>query len=205
MDASNEDGSRRPSWWQTLPGVLTAVAAVISAVAGLIIALNGRSAGDETSQESPVNLSPLPPREGATSGIGAAPAATTRATTAARTLDARAFPEGTTLTLSGGNLILDILSARLEPFNADMRALRFKIRFTNNGKTFERSYYLTLRLVADGVPRAPTEPPWEQIEAQSARELEYVFEVPANARTTLLRVSKDPESMELPIDLAAAR
>ena len=59
--------------------------------------------------------------------------------------------------------------------------------------------------MADGVPRAPTEPPWEQIEAQSALELEYVFEVPANARTTLLRVSKDPEAMELPIDLAAAR
>ena len=37
-----DEGSRTEhrSWWQTLPGVLTAFASVITAAAGLIVALN---------------------------------------------------------------------------------------------------------------------------------------------------------------------
>ena len=182
--------STQPRWWQTLPGILTAVAAVISAIAGLVIALNGRSAGEEGLQQAAAHVN-----------TPAAPAAATPATVAARTLGAPAFPEGKTLRLSGGNLILDIISARLEPFNADARLLRFRIRFTNNAKTFERSYYLTLRVVANGVPLAPRDPPLEQIEAQSALEIEYVFEIPATTGAASLRVSKDPQVMELPIFL----
>jgi hypothetical protein len=202
VSPADEESSRRTqSWWQTLPGVLTAFAAVISAVAGLLIALNGRSAGDEMRQEVPADLSGQPPRAGATTARTSAVPAPTAA--AAVSLDAGAFPKGTTLRLNGGNLILDILSARVEPFNAGARTLRLNVRFTNNAKTFERSYYLTFRLIVDGLARAPKDPPLEQIEAQSAREIEYVFEVPVNARTISLRVSKDPESMELPIDLPA--
>ena len=37
MTANN---SSNPSWWHTVPGILTAVAAIISAVTGLIIALH---------------------------------------------------------------------------------------------------------------------------------------------------------------------
>lgn len=36
----------RQSWWQTLPGILTALAAVIVAIAGLVPALKGRGAGE---------------------------------------------------------------------------------------------------------------------------------------------------------------
>lgn len=40
MDFMSQQGGPRKSWWQTLPGVLTATAGVITAVTGLIVALN---------------------------------------------------------------------------------------------------------------------------------------------------------------------
>lgn len=36
----NNDPSRPSSWWQTLPGILTAIAATITAITGLVAALN---------------------------------------------------------------------------------------------------------------------------------------------------------------------
>lgn len=35
-----EDRPKEKSWWQTVPGVLTATAGIITAVTGLIVALN---------------------------------------------------------------------------------------------------------------------------------------------------------------------
>ena len=47
-----------------------------------------------------------------------------------------------------------------------------------------------LRLLVDGVPRAPTSAPLGQIEKQSASEFDYVFEVPATVTRAVLRVSR---------------
>jgi len=54
-----EEESKSGGWWQTLPGILTAVAAIITAVAGLIIALHqtgilgGGGKPTQTEQGSP--------------------------------------------------------------------------------------------------------------------------------------------------------
>src|SRR5215468_2355321 len=47
-----------PSWWQTLPGILTAVAGIITAATGLIVALN--QAGALSSKEKTVSPTPAP-------------------------------------------------------------------------------------------------------------------------------------------------
>jgi hypothetical protein len=47
------------SWWQTLPGVLTAVATIITAATGLIVALN--QAGVLSGKEKIDSRSPAPP------------------------------------------------------------------------------------------------------------------------------------------------
>jgi hypothetical protein len=93
-------GSPKTSWWSTLPGILTATAAVITALSGLlaILAQNGvfgddnkpiaakaldvtvsspgapkTSIDDKPSQTKPVDAAPKAGTDGAASGIAAAP------------------------------------------------------------------------------------------------------------------------------------
>ncbi|HEV2664793.1 MAG TPA: hypothetical protein VG324_07775, partial [Blastocatellia bacterium] len=68
------DESPKPqSWWQTLPGILTAVAGIITAATGLIVALTqaGVFQGKEKTVSSTptptVTLAPAPITDGATS------------------------------------------------------------------------------------------------------------------------------------------
>lgn len=104
--------------------------------------------------------------------------------------------------LSGGKLVLKILSAHLEPFNADTRVLRLNIRWTNNGNSFVRNYYWTLRLLADDVSHAPNDSLFEEISAHSAKDLEYAFNVPVNAQRVILKITNDEgEEAEVPFDL----
>ena len=48
-----EDKSSSTTWWQTLPGILTAVAALLTAVGGLILAFHQAGLFDRTSQKAP--------------------------------------------------------------------------------------------------------------------------------------------------------
>src|SRR5204863_458032 len=57
----------------------------------------------------------------------ATPAAAAGATSAQRLK----LPAGMEVKLAGGQTVIKILSAELEPFNAEKRALRFAVRHTN--------------------------------------------------------------------------
>jgi hypothetical protein len=184
------------NWWQTIPGVLTALAAVISAVAGLIVALNGRPAVRSPERTEPSRTERTLPTTASSTAADARPAGQ-RALTGAVTL-----PSDPEVRLSGGKLVLRIVSARVEPFNAEERVLRLSIRWTNDDKSFVRNYWWTLRLVVDGVSRAPEDWGYEQVEAHSARELPYSFKVPAAAGRVVLAISNDSgERAELPLEL----
>src|SRR3979409_1023074 len=51
----SEKPSGPPSWWQTLPGILTGVAAIITAATGLIVVFN--RAGNRSEDTGPASLS----------------------------------------------------------------------------------------------------------------------------------------------------
>ena len=57
----------------------------------------------------------------------------------------------------------------------------------------------------NGVPVAPTTAPMDQIEASSAKEFDYVFEVPAAATRAVLRVIRGDQTSDIPLDFTAAR
>lgn len=57
-----DEPSKSQSWWQTLPGILTAVAAIITAITGLIVALNqagGFSRESNSASPSPTQTAAL--------------------------------------------------------------------------------------------------------------------------------------------------
>jgi hypothetical protein len=121
---------------------------------------------------------------------------------AASSAQAVVVPSRSTLTLPRERVTLTILSGTLETLNADTRLLTLRIRFSNNGSSFYRTYYSNLRLLVDGVPRAPNDPPLEQVDAASAREFEYRFDLPAAATRAVLRVVHGDQADEIPLNVA---
>src|SRR5215208_4693739 len=100
---------RSGSWWLTLPGVLTGVAAVITAVTGLAIGLHQISAPSGPEKAS----SPEKPAADTTQQSLALPAG--------REVKFPLAPG------CEGELVYKILSARLEPYNWDKRTLRVSV------------------------------------------------------------------------------
>ena len=110
-------------------------------------------------------------------------------------------PTQASVTLPRERVTLTILSGTLERLNADTRLLTLHIRFSNNGTSFYRTYYSNLRLVVDEVPRAPNDPPLEQVDAASAREFDYRFDLPGAATRAVFRVTHDDQMGEIQLDL----
>ena len=128
---------RSGSWWLTLPGVLTGVAAVITAVTGLAIGLHQISAPSGPEKAS----SPEKPAA-VTTQNNSKPSSASSDTTTSQTpssddasQQALALPAGMEVKLGGGDIVYKILSARLEPYNAEKRLLRFTIRCTATATT----------------------------------------------------------------------
>jgi hypothetical protein len=200
---SDETDSERPkllSWLQTVPGLLTAVAALITALTGLAVAvyqirdaqINAPSGSEQASPEKPdAATSQSPSGDGDTQQSGALPA-------------------GMEVKLEQGYIVYKILSARLEPYNAEKDALRFTVRCTNNDDYPLNFWDRSFRLVVDNVPRAPISGLNEIVEGRSAKEGDIVFEVPTGESKVVLQISAPTpsgtdETTEIPFDLTAAK
>ncbi len=200
---SNEAESEKPkllSWLQTVPGILSAVAAVITAVTGLTVAVyqirdsqgSTPSGSEQVSHEEPDAAASQTP-----SGGGG-------------TLQSVALPAGMEVKLAEGHIVYKILSAHLEPYNTEKDALTFTIRCTNNYDYPMNFWDSSFRLLVDGVPRAPTSDLNEIVEGQSAKEGNIVFEVPTGENRVVLQISAPTpsgtdETTEIPFDLTAAK
>lgn len=109
-------------------------------------------------------------------------------------------PTHATVTLSREQVSVTVLSGTLERVNAGTRSLVLRVRFANDGtRSFYRTYYSSLRLLIDGVPHAPDDPPLEQVDASSVGEFDYRFDVPATATRGVLRVTHDDQAGEIPL------
>jgi hypothetical protein len=194
--APKSGGAGKPvSWWHTLPGVLTALAAVITAVTGLVVAVRSSDApASEPGPPAAVAAQPASGPQPSVPSIAFVPAG-----------GATALPSGMEVRLAGGDVAIRILSARIEPFNREKRSLVFLVRHTNNSRYPHNFWVRSYRLVVDGAPRAPTNQLNELVDAQSAKDGEVVFEVPVGAAGVQLRISAGDEGTEIPFVLPAAQ
>ena len=176
---SDEEKGR--SWWHTVPGILTGVTAIISAVAGLLVAINqtGWFARPE-SQATERNRSPIAIPQGA----GANGVAGTVV-----------MPQLRQYQL--GELVFTILSASLTARNSESGTLSIKVRLLNNKSYTANFWNDEFRLLIDDVPQAPNGSLNELVEGNAAKDGEVTFVVPRSASTAKLRIQAGDEKTDI--------
>lgn len=190
------DEQKPQKWWQTVPGILTAIAATITAVTGLVVAL--QQAGvfqSQTSPSAPVEVSKPPAVAGTVPGASKAGRQSTEYP--------RALAAGTEVRL--GSAAYRILAAQLDRRNVEELTLRFTVRMTNSAKYPTNFWDETFRLVVDGVPRAPVGGLNKLVQGDSAEEGDVEFAVPTATQSAVLQVRHSDESTRIPVDLAGKR
>jgi hypothetical protein len=103
--------------------------------------------------------------------------------------------------LSSGAADYTILSAEIEPVDAERRSLKFAVRFVNGGRYPSNFWSASFRLLVDSVPRAPTNSLDEVVPADSAKNGDVIFEVPAGTKDVVLQINSGDEKSRLPFKL----
>ena len=174
------------SWWATLPGLLTAAAAVITAVTGLLLGLGqlgmfdaGRPAVSTASASSTAAGSAqpggtVPPPTGAPAATGNS-AGWTVALPAERKFRA-------------ADVEYEILGAGVRPDVSGRIALTLTLRCTNHGRYDINFWDSTFRLNADGINHSPDSGLNELVAGDSSKSGDVRFILPADTREALLRI-----------------
>src|SRR5215208_3824315 len=187
---------RSGSWWLTLPGVLTGLAAVITAVTGLAVGLHQISAPSSTEKaSSPEKPAPVTPQNNSKTPPASSDTTTFQTPSSnGATQQSLALPAGMEVKMAGGDVVYKILSASLEPYNAEKRLLKFTVRFTVGDLPAVGFGASDFRLLVDDVPREPIKFSSEGqaaivVESGSAKEGDVVFEVPTTENEVVLQIS----------------
>jgi hypothetical protein len=189
-----EKPSSNTNWWQTLPGMLTGVAAIITAVTGFLVAFNHMGARSGDPAPSSRSVPDVAPRgSAATSNGREQPVAT-----AAQPIQ---LPAMNRVRLAGGTAVITILSAEIEPIDAQRRSLTVVVRYMNTDRYDANFWSASYRLIIDDVPRAPTNLLDEVVSGDSAKEGEIVFELPVSAKNVVLQVGARDDKARIPLAL----
>ena len=175
MSQSPEPESK--AWWQTLPGVLTASAGIITAITGLLLALH--QLGVFHRAPPPDTPSNNPP----SSSSGAPASNSTSVPAGLRTLQLPA-----TTQVRSGELVYQLLSAQISPYAPGKIALRLGVRMINNGNYSANFWAASFRVVADGILLAPDSDLDDVLAPHATREAVLEFVIPESTSTVGLQM-----------------
>ncbi len=184
----------RQSWWQTLPGILTGVAALITAVTGFIVAFNH-------TRSEPSSPSSKSSEAGTQTSRPAAESRDQSDRRASAKTQPVALPPLNRVKLAGGDAVITLLAAEVEPIDLERKSLSLKVRYLNAGRYQANFWSASYRLIVDDVPRAPTNFLDELVDAGAAKEGQVVFEVPNTIKDVVLQISAGDEKSRIPLTL----
>ncbi|OQW40057.1 MAG: hypothetical protein A4S08_05665 [Proteobacteria bacterium SG_bin4] len=195
------DEQKSQKWWQTVPGLLSATAGLITAATGMIVALHQTGFLDKDSGHAPQAPSgSLAQPE--TVQSDAAPNARPNTASSSKSEVAQtsiALAAGSEVRL--GNAVYKILAVQLDRYNVEKLSLRFTVRMTNNDRYPVNFWDESFRLLVDGAPLAPVSGLNKLLHSRSAEEGEIEFVIPVTAQSVALKIEHLNESTEIPINL----
>ncbi|MBT2594839.1 hypothetical protein [Arthrobacter sp. ISL-72] len=171
------------NWWTTLPGLLTAAAAVITAVTGLLLGLGQLGVFDGGRPAAPVSG---PSTAGAPQHGGTPQPGGSRSGDGANAGWTVALPAERKY--RSVDVEYEILDAAVRPDASGKVALSFTIRCTNHGRYDINFWDSTFRLGAGGVNYSPDSGLNELVAGDSSKSGDVRFIVPADTRDVSLRI-----------------
>ena len=173
--------SESKSWWQTLPGLLTAIAGIITAVTGLLVAVH---------QAGWFNHAPAPFASVQTTNPTSGNAAQPSGTSAARSQATRSLPLPQTTQIRNDSAVYQLLAARVDPYSPGKVALHLSVRMTNNNRYDDNFWAASFRLSSNGTLIAPNSDLDELIAANSSKDAEIEFILPDNLASAGLQMGE---------------
>lgn len=178
------------NWWATLPGLLTAAAAVITAVTGLLLGMGqlgmfdaGRPAASSASASG--TGSPAASTGAAQPGAGASTSAPGSGTGNSAEWKVALPAERT---YRAADVEYEILNASARPDVSGKIALTLTLRCTNHGRYDLNFWDSTFRLNVGGVSYSPDPGLNELVAGDSSKSGGVRFTLPADTRDALLRI-----------------
>ena len=181
------EGRGGRAWWQTLPGMITAIAGLITAITGLVLAIHQLwPSGSESGATPPATL------ESSTQ--------TSEAKAAGAQTRGAAFPAGKRVVI--GDLRYDVLRATASPGNPGELVLTVRVRLTN-GSPYDANFWnRTFRVRTGAETSAPTNFVDDLVAGGTTGTAEFLFTLPASTRRATLLVGDDPaKAVGLPLVL----
>jgi hypothetical protein len=204
-----DDDWSRGGWWKTLPGVLTAVGALVTALVGGVIGLKQagiiftgakpQSQGEVGRADRPVALPQRPGPEAPSATAPPSAAAPSSVPTPLVPALPSASPAYDHVQVS--DVTYTILSAEIQTYDIERLRLRFEIRITNQGKYGVAVGTGSFRLLADSIPRPPENFFSEALPADAAKEWPVVFVFPRSTHSLVLKIADGVQDALIPVQL----
>lgn len=172
------------NWWATLPGLLTAAAAVITAVTGLLLGLGQLGVFD--AGKPATTSSPSAGREGGAVQPGSHASARTSDPSQGDGVWVVSLPAERRF--RSGDIEYEILDAQARPDVDGKIALTFSIRCSNYGRYDINFWDSTFRLNAGGISTAPYPGLNDVVPGDSSKSGDIRFIIPADTRDLVLRI-----------------
>lgn len=179
----SEDANPK-SWWQTVPGILTAIAAIISAATALVAALNQTGIFADKDGAKPAAVAESVAAKKSPEGTTATSVLPSTATNAQATTVV--LPPNPRLDV--GKLAYTLVSAEAEPYAQNKLVLKLKVRMANNDRYDANFWSASFRLVEDGVLQAPTSELNEIVAGNTSKEAAITFVVAASSKKLELQM-----------------
>lgn len=177
--------SEPKGWWQTLPGLLTAVAGIVTALTGLLLAVHQMGCFDR-SPVSQVQPHTTTDRSHSTEAEGGAHPETSP------TSRQLILPTNTEVRFDES--VYKLVAARLDPYASGKVSIHLTVRMTNNGRFPVNFWAASFRLLVGESLQAPTNDLNKIVASHSLEEGDVDFVIPANISSVGLQMGDVGES-----------
>ncbi len=203
--------AKPPSWWLTLPGLLTAAATLLTAITGLLLGLQkigwiGGSGTPAADSSSPVAASSAP--------TGSPSAASSKPTVSAVRPSLRTptriftrqsgYEVGVPVGRSyrSGDIAYSVLGASAAPGTDGKLRLSFQVKAVNKGAYDMNFWDRSFRVIAGGDSYAPVSGLNEIVRGESFGTGEVEFLVPDDTTTAQLKVNFPDATQTIPFTIS---
>jgi hypothetical protein len=177
--------SEEKSFWKTLPGIITGIAAIITAITGLVVALNGTGLFKKPAQtgKTETEIKKEPERQESDSTNG--PNKVAEPETTVKKYAAK-FTMNEIKTETHEYKFLDV---SVEPIRPATNSLKIKIRYTNNSNYSQANFWNEgFRISNDTLKIAPVGDLNELVDRHASLVGTVAFEIPNDVKNLILHI-----------------